>query len=201
MTENEKPTMENGDFVEEAVEVDEQARDLLSQLADALDEESPAAALRARLFSSGLDGPRFGRFGLKVARLLDVDLAEAARLLDDLDVADSWEPGLMEGMEQYDVEGGPAVADAITGFLRLSPGLHFPEHTHLGDEQVFVLQGHFIDHVSGESFGPGAVVPMPAGSTHSFEVIDGGTDLLLLTVIQVGVEIGGVTLGPESPGL
>jgi hypothetical protein len=201
MNENETPSVEHDDFVEEAVELDEQARDLLSQLAEALDEESPADGLKARLFSSGIGGARFGRFGPKVAELLDVDLAEANRLLDDLDVAGSWAPGLIEGMEQYDVDGGPAVAGAITGFLRLSPGLEFPEHKHLGDELVLVVQGYFVDHVTRESFGPGAVIPMPAGSTHSFGVIDGGTDLLLLTVIQVGVEIGGRTLGPETAGL
>ena len=89
MNENENPVVEHDDFVEEAVELDEQARDLLTQIAEGLDEESPAEGLKARILSSGIEGPRFARFGPKVAELLDVDLGEAHRLLDGVDVADS----------------------------------------------------------------------------------------------------------------
>ena len=188
-------------FLDEAIEVDEAALELLADAAGTMSGGDAAPALRDRLLAQGIAGPRFARYASTVAELLDLDEAAAEKLLEGLDDGQSWGPGLIPGMEQYDVTGGPAVSNAITGFLRLEAGLHFPEHKHLGDEKVLVIQGHFVDGVSGESFGPGDVVPMTAGSAHSFDVVDGGTDLVLLTVVHRGVEIGGVTIGPDDEGL
>ena len=48
---------------------------------------------------------------------------------------------MLPGMDLFHIQGGPAVADAVNGFVRLAAGLHFPPHTHVGNEKVFVLEG------------------------------------------------------------
>ena len=108
-------------FLRELVAETPEAADELTTLVDELPTEIPSAAARNSLFA-GLTTSRFERFSKIVAGLLDIDQKTANGLLDGIDLAESWEAGLMPGMELYHVEGGPAVVRAITGFIRLRSG-------------------------------------------------------------------------------
>ena len=78
-----------------------------------------------------------------------------------------WEFEAVPGIETLWVEGGPAVANCIRGFVRMAPGAEFPHHRHVGDETALVLEGAVIDS-TGNVYLPGDVVHMPAGSEHGY---------------------------------
>ena len=174
--------------------------DVFGAVAEALQPAVPKDGLRSSLINA-LPTSRFERFAEQVSALLDIDVDTALGLLDGIDNADSWEPGLMPGMTLYHVEGGPAVARAITGFIRLEATQSFPPHTHLGDEAVMVLQGYYVDDVSGQTYGPGDIVRLPGGSAHSFSVLAESTGLLYLAVVQEGLQIGDDVLLFDDPNM
>ena len=188
------------DFLESLVTEDSETLDDLSIIAESLQPIATTQSARSALLGA-LPTSRFERFTIQVATLLDIDESQALTLLDAIDDSQSWEPGLMEGMALYHVEGGPAVERAITGFIRLESGQSFPPHTHIGDESVLILQGHYIDGVSGKDYGPGDIVQMPAGTSHSFQVLAQSTGLLYLAVVQEGLEIDGVVMRYDDPNI
>ena len=108
-----------------------------------------------------------------------------------------FEPEL-PGTEFYWVDGGPRTRGAIRGFVRVQQEAELPPHEHLGDEQVLVLQGVYIDGPSGRRLLPGDVHESVGGSTHDFAVGQGGADLLMLVVVFGGYKIGGLQIGPRS---
>jgi mannose-6-phosphate isomerase-like protein (cupin superfamily) len=173
--------------------------ELLAKLLDAIPAEAPSSSLKDRLFKSVDDplvgGRRFERFAAQVARISDVAMERAQELLDKIDDAASWL--LSPDMSVYNFSGGARVQNAISGFVRLPPGGVFPEHEHVGDEIVLVLQGTMIDS-SGVVHRPGDEVLMKAGSKHSFTA-GAGVDLLYLAIIQGGMKIGDSFIGPEDP--
>jgi hypothetical protein len=154
-------------------------------------------SLRTRLMQSLASTHRFEELEATVASLLDVDASTAARFLLAVDSADAWSAGPVPGVDIFHVEGGPAVADAVTGFVRLGVNASFPEHEHLGDEVVLVLQGALEDS-HGRLVQTGEAAPMPAQSTHSFRVV-GTRPLIYLAVIQRGVRINGVSILAGDP--
>ena len=174
------------------------AADEVTKLVDEIPAETPSPGARDALLTA-LSCSRFERFAAQVANLLDVDEEAAQRLLDGIDQSENWEEGLTEGMELYHVEGGPAVERSITGFIRLESGGQFPPHTHLGDEAVLVIQGYYVDDVSGQEYGPGDVARLPGGSAHSFSVLAASTGLLYLAVIQEGLQIGDEVMRYDDP--
>ncbi len=168
----------------------------LALAAAALPSVSAPSAVLGRVLQSTQHLHRFERYAATVAALLDVSLHEASAKLDRLDRPGAWQPGLFRGMELLHVTGGPAVANAVTGFVRIAAGKEFPEHEHLGQESVLVLQGRCVD--GDKVFGPGDLAHMPTGSSHSFQVC-AGPDLLYLAVVQTGVKVGGMVLTPDDP--
>ena len=172
---------------------------LVAALADDVPahEEQPATDLRARLMAALPATSRFGRFAGVVAQLLDVAQERAERLLDQLDDRSRFYE-LMPGIELYWVEGGPRVANAVRGFVRVAAGLEFPEHEHHGEEHVLVLQGAFRDPTQDRTFRPGEVSVMPKGTSHLHIVPEDGPDLLILSVIQEGVSVGEQRFWPNQ---
>lgn len=157
-----------------------------------------ATDVRARLLSDATTEGRFERFVSAAADLLDVDAAKMRQLLDRIGDPSSWYASKLPDVSLIDLEGGPRVADAITGFIRMPAGAVFPEHAHLGDEQVLVLQGSFLDGVSGQVHRPGELVELPAGTAHDFRVRP-GPDLVYMVVAQRGIRIGDEDIGPDDP--
>jgi mannose-6-phosphate isomerase-like protein (cupin superfamily) len=155
--------------------------------------------LRARILASVAAEPRFAAFAEQVAKLVDVTVERARRLIAAIDDPSSWGPSAVPLMQLYNFDGGPRVANAITGFIRMPPDSTFPLHEHVGDEVVLVLRGSFRDS-RGQTVGQGEIATSPAGSAHAFTV-ESGPELLYLVVVQGGVRLGGETYGPDDPRL
>lgn len=185
-------------FLDEALDgdaLDGDAADALSVLLDDLTPIAPPPSLRARILDAAVPAGRLQRFAATLARMLDVGVAKAEQLLDTFESMPGWEDGPLPGCSRsLWVAGGAATLGSIRGFIRLDPGVTFPEHRHLGDEQVLVLQGSFVDSVTGATARPGDLITLPAGTEHAFTVVDGGPPLLYFVVVREGVELGGVAV-------
>jgi quercetin dioxygenase-like cupin family protein len=168
----------------------------LLALCDGLPAIEPPAALRARLLDAAVSPSRLARFAEQVADLLDVGLDKARELLARIDDPAAWSHDL-PGISFLWVEGGPRVAQAVRGFVRVQAGLEFPHHEHLGDEVTLVLQGAFEDHDRKRVFRPGDIDRMSQGTSHGFHVLSDGPDLLKLAVVQTGLRALGQTYLPR----
>lgn len=166
----------------------------LDLLTDALLAEltpiAPTTALRERLLSSTASSGRFARFADQLANLIDVTVQRARELLDRALDPSGWEPLPIPGATTLWVEGGPAAAACIRGFVRIPAGHAFPHHTHVGDEQVLVLDGCMVDDTSGREFHPGELSVMAAGTSHEYHALAGATDLLIFAVVREGIDVG-----------
>jgi quercetin dioxygenase-like cupin family protein len=164
------------------------------------DAAAPSASLRAALLQSArLDG-RFERYVPSVARMLDLPLDGARALLDRLGRNDIWEQGPAPDVSLFHVQGGPKVAGHVTGFVRMPQGSVFPEHQHLGAEEVLVIQGSYVDGVTNKVYRPGDIITMPAESSHDFRA-RAGPALVYLVVLAEGVVIGDEILTADDPRL
>lgn len=170
--------------------------EVLALAASALPAVSAPSSVLGRVLHSTQQLHRFERYAVAVAELLDVSVDEAISKLDRLDQPGAWQPGLFAGMQLLHVTGGPSVANAVTGFVRIEAGKAFPDHEHLGNESILVLQGRCQDR--DQLFVPGDVVHMPSGSSHSFQVC-AGPDLLYLAVVQMGLRVGDLVLTADHP--
>lgn len=174
-------------------------RELLCVVPAALPPVAPPPALWARLEASLATTSRFSAFVERVAEMLDVARGAAAAMLDRLDDPERWTPGLVPGMTLINVEGGPRVANAVAGFVRLEPGTAFPEHRHVGHERVLFLQGA-VREDDGCELRAGDYAEQVADSRHGFEALP-GPPVIFLTTIDGGVWIGDTLIGPDSPYL
>jgi putative transcriptional regulator len=172
-------------------------RETLGALPLALEPALPPPALRVRLLAEVTGPSRFAAFIDRVAEMLDVAAERARAMLADLVDATRWQPGFSPGMELVHVHGGPRVAHAITGFVRMAPGTRFPLHKHVGAERVIVLQGAFRDS-DGSVYRAGDETSMGPGSEHEFEAI-GDVDLVYLAVVLDGLQVGDEVLTPDDP--
>ncbi|MCP4868016.1 MAG: cupin [Proteobacteria bacterium] len=162
----------------------DELRDFLL-LADALEPVEPAEGLKSRLLASALSPQdRWAPFGDRIADLFDVAAATAREYLSRIADPAHWEAAIAEGIALVHLDGGPRVAHADVGFTRAAAGTSFPVHTHDGGETTLVLQGRYRDS-DGSVVGPGTLVTMAPGSTHSFEVLSG--DDLIFAVVVDGV--------------
>jgi quercetin dioxygenase-like cupin family protein len=171
--------------------------DSLAGLGGVLPHQRPPDDLRLRLMQSLRHG-RLHRFAEQVAELLHVSVERARALIDGIDDPDVWERGPSDGVTLYHIDGGPEVADAITGFVRVEREQSFPEHSHLGDEAVLIMQGACRDSSNGEVHRPGDVVRTGVGHAHGIDVLP-GPKLIYLAVVFGGIDIDGLVLLPGDP--
>jgi quercetin dioxygenase-like cupin family protein len=140
----------------------------------------------------------YSRFAPLLAAALDIDLEVALAQLAEIDSAASWEPSPFAGVELYHVSGGPDVADAITGYVRIAPETVFPHHEHAGDEYVVLLDGT-LDAGDGTILHPGRVHSMPAGSAHA--VCSGSNGATYLAIVHRGIVVDGHFLSADDPSI
>jgi predicted ChrR family anti-sigma factor len=164
------------------------ALEAFAALALAVEPLAPPAGARAALLAAATGASRFARFAEALGRLVDVGAEQASKLLDFIDNPAKWEAGPFAYLQLVHLEGGPAVAGADVGFIRVDAGTPFPKHTHLGEERVLVLQGAYRDE-DGTVYRPGDTCAMPGGSAHSFQVLD-GPPLIYALVLYQGVDFG-----------
>lgn len=169
--------------------------DAFTALSLALPPAPPAGDLRARLLAAAAAPERrFGPFVARLARLLDVAHDRARELLAGLARPEAWQ-ALLPNIGLIHLEGGPAVAGADVGFVRIAAGTAFPHHRHLGDEHVLVLQGGFVED-DGAITRAGASSFRPAGSAHTITALPG--EDLIYAVVVYGVEIPGLELPAQG---
>lgn len=159
--------------------------EVLGTMALSLPPEAPPPELRERILDSIGDevlGP-LGRFSAKVAALFDLTADRARELLRRLEDAAAWSAGPCEGISLLHVAGGPRVATADVGFVRLEPGVQFPHHSHGGDEVGLILQGGFLDS-DGREYHPGEAAHHGPGSDHDFTALPG--EICVFAVVVFG---------------
>lgn len=73
-----------------------------------------------------------------------------------------WHPGLVDGLSVMPLHEHDGV---ITALVRWAPGVRFSRHSHPGGEEIFVLQGLFVDE-HGE-YPAGSWLRSPRWSSHA----------------------------------
>jgi anti-sigma factor ChrR (cupin superfamily) len=164
--------------------------DGLSYVTNELPPIAAAAAFRERLLAAALPEQRLVRYAEPIAALLDVDLAAAEALIARIDDPSAWIE-FLPGISLLPTPSGPRARGALRGFVRVRAGVEFPEHSHLGDEAVMIMQGYYSDSVTGAVFGPGDTPRMAVDTHHSFRVLADGPDLLGLVVAFGGLRAQG----------
>ncbi|HRI11153.1 MAG TPA: cupin domain-containing protein [Nannocystaceae bacterium] len=166
----------------------EEGLEALEALALALPRPSPSPGLRDRLLASvAAPERRLAPFADRLAALFDVAVARASELLAALADPRAWK-ALSPGIGLVDVDGGPAIAGADVGFVRVEPGHTFPHHRHLGSERALILRGALVES-DGRIFRAGDEARMEAESEHSFAA--GPDEALVFAVVVFGVDLPG----------
>ncbi|QDG52300.1 hypothetical protein FIV42_16610 [Persicimonas caeni] len=178
----------------------ERARQHFVELAAALDPVEPSAGLRDDLLAAATPEARFADLADEVAEIIDLSTERALRLLGRVDEASHWEEGPFPGLELFHIDGGPSVDEAIVGFVRMTPGMAFPHHSHRGAETTLVLQGGLRD-ADGTVYRRGEVVEHGSGTSHAFAALDDAPALIYLVVAHHGIDVGDTHFGPNDPAL
>ncbi len=187
------------EFVREAFEDQDLSQKDCTELQDALalvgalvePAEDVSATGRARLLAEVSSPPeKYAPFLDRLAAMFDLKMDAMKTVLTDSLDPSRWEPGPVPVISLFHFDSGPRVAEADTGLVRIPAGFPFPTHKHLGDELVFVLEGSYRDD-DGVLHEPGDSFPMPAGSSHRYDVLP-YQDLLTAVVLFGGLEIEGL---------
>lgn len=159
--------------------IDEELAAVLDAAADQLLDVRPPPALRERLLRSASP---YASFTDRVAELFHVSVEVARRYLADVGRQVGWQ-AFEPGCDLMHVAGGPAMAGADVGFVRVADGVAFPRHVHHGEERNLVLAGALID-ADGERYEAGDDFLCEAGSDHAFRA----EGELIFAVVVFGVE-------------
>jgi hypothetical protein len=144
--------------------------DVLERLVSALPPVTPSPGARKRLLDT-LAGPeRFRAFFGQLALHFDLGVAVVRELLARIDDPAAWEATPSPWIKLIHFEGGPALAGADAGFVRVSAGKTFPRHSHLGPELAFVLEGRMVK--DGRTYLPGDIDEVPTDEIHEYSVGD-----------------------------
>jgi putative transcriptional regulator len=150
------------------------AKAVLSAVALGQSDAPAPAALRDRLLASMKRPGRHGRYADRLARMFDLTIDNAEKLVAKLDDPKAWTPFFVPGVEVLQVEAGPRFPNAIAVIAKIPPGIEFPHHTHRGVETMFVLAGGFREGNGGSSeVWRGDELVSGDGSDHSFVALDG----------------------------
>jgi hypothetical protein len=149
-----------------------------------------SAAGRQRLLTAVSTPPgRYLPFLQRLSELFDLAPARVLEILNRVADAAAWQPGPLPGVELMHLDGGPRLAGADAGLVRMAPRLAFPTHRHSDRERILILDGSYHDD-TGKLWRSGDVHEMPAGTTHAYEVSPEG--LLFALVLHGAVEIEGI---------
>jgi Cupin domain len=166
--------------------------DACQETADALSESigpvTPSPDVKHRLLAS-VGGGRFESFSARLALLFDLTVDRARELLGLIERPASW-VAQVPGISLIHFDGGPAMAAADCGFVRLGRGMVFPVHTHLGEETVIVLSGRVQNPTDGREVGPGDAYISAEGTSHHIVCV-GDEDCIYALRAVNGVSFGG----------
>ena len=171
--------------VERAIATDPALAAELDGYLDLIPRVQPGADVKARLLAS-VGGGRFEKLADQMAKIFEVTLDRARELLGLLESAAAWEHP-MPGIDAIHFDGGPALAAADCGFVRIAPGCTFPWHTHRGEEVTLVLAGVMRDH-AGNVSRAGDIVVLPGASQHDLTAV-GNEDVIYAARVMNGFEL------------
>jgi quercetin dioxygenase-like cupin family protein len=179
------------DFAREALDPEpsdaSSSAEALVELSELLTPIAPSAEARSRLLSAVAAPPfKYAPFFDRLASFFDLPFDRVKQILADVADRARWEAAELPGVQLMHFAGGPSVAGADVGLVRIEPDYRFPMHRHKGEERLFVLEGGFVDS-SGTKYEPGDVQVMQANTTHDYTVLPGG--LLAALVLYEGIEI------------
>lgn len=176
-----------GEAARAALGVAERALGALA-LPDAPQEVSEG--VKQRLLAQLDPSARFEPFVEQIARLVGLGAQKVRELLRWIEEPGRWEVGPSETSRLLHLPYGPGVAASNVGFVWVQAGARFPVHTHLGREQVLVMQGGLRED-DGAVHRRGALVESEDQSSHGFEALE-GPDLIYLVVLEAGVLFEGI---------
>jgi hypothetical protein len=153
--------------------------ELLAAVGWSIEPVAPSPGLRARLLESIAKPTILERLGT----FFDLAREQAEALYASLADAATWEDGPIPGLQVAHVAAGPARAGAYTGLVKMTPGLRFPAHRHVGPESMLVVAGGLRIN-DGRAFHAGDTLDSETDSKHDFVVI--GDENCIAAVIQVG---------------
>jgi len=160
--------------------------------------KAPPQLLRERLLATvARPRLRFAPLFGALSELFDLDDPDLAALFERAALPAAWASSAVPGTQLLHLAGGPRVATADNGLVRIDAGARFPQHRHLGHERVLVLEGGYRDEPSGRLYLPGDWHEMPAGTTHAYTAL-ADQPLLLAVSLVAGVDVDGY--GPLSTG-
>lgn len=153
---------------------------------------APPQLLRERLLASVARprlryAPLFGA----LSELFDLGDPALAELFERAESPRQWSASQVPATELLHLVGGPRVADADNGLVRILAGARFPTHRHLGLERVLVLSGGYRDEPSGRLYLPGDWHEMAPGSSHAYTALPARPLLLAVSLLSGGVEVEG----------
>jgi quercetin dioxygenase-like cupin family protein len=172
-------------------------RDVFAELAPPA--QAPPQLLRERLLAN-VRRPRlrFAPLYGRLSELFDLPETELAHLFERAAAPGAWLAAPIPQTELLHLEGGPRVAGADNGLVRIRAGARFPRHRHLGPERVLVLEGAYRDEQSGRIYGAGDLHEMAEGTAHAYTALP-DRDLLLAVSVVRGVDVEGYgALSPAS---
>jgi quercetin dioxygenase-like cupin family protein len=174
--------------------------EVTAALAELISPAGPAPQLlRERLLAS-ISRPRLRYAPLfgALSQLFDLGDTALADLFERAEAREEWTPSQVPGTLLLHLQGGPRVARADNGLVRIEAGARFPNHRHLGPERVLVLEGAYRDEPSGRIYSAGDVHEMLAGSSHGYVALPERPLLLAVSLVS-GVDVDGYgTLSPSA---
>jgi quercetin dioxygenase-like cupin family protein len=153
--------------------------------------KGPPQLLRQKLLNSAAR-PRLRYAPLfdKLTALFDLGDLDLAAIFERAENEREWVAAPLPGVSLLHLQGGPRVARADNGLVRLAPGARFPSHRHLGRERVLVLSGGYTDEPSGRVYTAGDWHELGEGSSHAYTALP-ERELLFAVSLEGGVDVDG----------
>jgi putative transcriptional regulator len=173
-----------------------------ASLAGSLTPIEPRPEVWERVLQTTSTTTRFDAFAQHAAELADLSVAKMRDLLARIDDPGSWLRNALPGMDAISLlhfDGGPTLARAIVGFIKIEAGAEFPDHVHRGDEAALILQGSCRDS-GGQLARRGDLLRMRTDTAHSVRAL-AGPELIYLAVAHEGISLGGELILPGDPRL
>ena len=160
----------------------------LVAIAESLDPEVPAPALKNRLLAAATAGPlRHAPFFDELSRLFDLGVDAIVKIFERASSESEWEPGPHPSIRLFHLEPGPSLATADAGFVRMPASFEWPRHRHSAVERVLILEGAYRES-GGRIYRAGDIHEMGPGTDHSFTVLP-DAPLLLALVLHGEIEM------------
>ncbi len=151
---------------------DKETQEALDQVGLAQEPVMPGDHLLNLILAATEPTTRFEGFVERLSELFDLSDTRIRELLATIDEAGnpSWKASALPGTRLLRFDGGPKLAAATCGLVKVKPGRIFPAHQHQADEWVFVLQGRAQED-SGRVLQAGDLDLGAAGTSHTFRTM------------------------------